>query len=428
MSEIGTTVVNRLRTLPGSDRVLTAVAGITSALVIVTLGLTLAGIGPWTNAQVLDPDNNAAPSLYLTVLYGALVLLYLHNVFLLLTSRDRLYAHYTLYIVFLILHLVFYEGLLGNFDIHPPALWELMAGGVFANLSTVFIFQFARTLLVNTPDDNTFDAIMVAGIWLAILICGLAFAVQFWLTFLEPFLILGFGTVLLIKSIADGLRRSPAALLFALSWLANMVAYSYSWAAMVQPDAAAQPAFALVATLGDPESVIWVTGLTLEALLMSLVIGMRQRELRAAMQNAHAEALAAARQASKAEDSLHRLAATGAALKPDPENRDAFLGTLKQTILARMHDPTFDVAALAKAAATSPATLRRRLKAELNLTPAAFLRQVRLEHARGLLESQRVSTVAEAAQKSGFSSLSNFSKIYQDSFGRKPQAVLKTGQ
>lgn len=420
--------VERVIVLAGSARALHWIAGVTTASVPLILALTLMGIGPWGTVQSPELATFQPPSLYLIALYTALILLYVHNMFLLFTARDALYRHYSFYIAFLILHLLFYERLLGNFGIHPPPLWEVVAGVVFANLSTVYIFQFARVLLVNKPEDKAFDTVMVVGIWLSILICGLAFAVQYWVTYLDPVLTLGFGAVLLVKSVRDGLTRSPAALMFAFSWLANMISYAYSWVAMIQPDAASHPAFAWVATLGDPESVIWVTGLTLEALLMSLVIGMRQREVHQETQDAHAEALASAENAVRSKDALHRMTATASALKPDGNGDDAFLSGLKDAVLARMDDLSFDVAALAKAAATSPATLRRRVKAQVGLTPAEFLRQVRLDHARGLLESQQVRTVAEAAQQSGFSNLSHFSKIYQDSFGQQPQAVLKTGQ
>lgn len=69
---------------------------------------------------------------------------------------------------------------------------------------------------------------------------------------------------------------------------------------------------------------------------------------------------------------------------------------------ARTHLATgFDIAALARAAGTSPRTLARRLDAALNLSPIAFVQSLRLEHAINLLETSSLS-MAEIATRVGY--------------------------
>jgi len=104
-----------------------------------------------------------------------------------------------------------------------------------------------------------------------------------------------------------------------------------------------------------------------------------------------------------------------------------------QTLLARLRglaslsiaDPAFDPAALAAGARLSERTLYRRLKELTGLTPAAWLREQRLEYARRLLESGARPTVAQVAYAAGFVNADYFGQLYFQRFGCRPSDHLR---
>ena len=92
----------------------------------------------------------------------------------------------------------------------------------------------------------------------------------------------------------------------------------------------------------------------------------------------------------------------------------AFVRRVQAAITAQLADADFDVAALAAELFMSKRTLQRRM-AELTGFPAgAYLRHVRLLHAKELLERNAYHTLSEVARAVGFQNVSNFSKQYRD--------------
>lgn len=96
------------------------------------------------------------------------------------------------------------------------------------------------------------------------------------------------------------------------------------------------------------------------------------------------------------------------------------LSRLRAETEAALADEDFGPARLAAAVCLSERTLYRRLKELTGLTPAAFVREVRLLQARHLLETRAVATVAEAAFAAGFANASHFGRVYAERFGRTP--------
>ena len=80
----------------------------------------------------------------------------------------------------------------------------------------------------------------------------------------------------------------------------------------------------------------------------------------------------------------------------------------------------FGPAELARLFDLSERTLYRRLGELAGLTPAAWLRELRLDQARQLLEAGRFGSVAEVADAVGFASAKYFSACYAERFGRRP--------
>lgn len=98
---------------------------------------------------------------------------------------------------------------------------------------------------------------------------------------------------------------------------------------------------------------------------------------------------------------------------------EQFLRTVRSQIEQHYADPGFNVEQLAEELNVSSVQLRRKLKALTNQTVIEFIRNYRLEKAAELL-ARRAGSVSEIALQLGFESLPNFSKVFQEKYGRKP--------
>ncbi|MGW8484394.1 helix-turn-helix domain-containing protein [Microbacterium sp. NPDC055903] len=107
--------------------------------------------------------------------------------------------------------------------------------------------------------------------------------------------------------------------------------------------------------------------------------------------------------------------ASGASAPPTAPPR-----SIRAVIHAHFTDPSFDALELAVRTRMPLRTLQA-LCARRGFTPAAEIRRVRLEHARGLLEAG--SAVRAAAHASGFLDAETFSRAFRRHFGMPPSAV-----
>ncbi|TVR92926.1 MAG: hybrid sensor histidine kinase/response regulator [Wenzhouxiangellaceae bacterium] len=97
-----------------------------------------------------------------------------------------------------------------------------------------------------------------------------------------------------------------------------------------------------------------------------------------------------------------------------------FLAAVRRHVAARFQDPGYGVEQLAEQANVERRTLQRKLKAMTGLTPAAFIRHQRLQHAMALLESTELS-VNQIALDSGFASAQHFTRLFSKQYGSPPQ-------
>ena len=123
---------------------------------------------------------------------------------------------------------------------------------------------------------------------------------------------------------------------------------------------------------------------------------------------------------------LARVAAPGPpppaqSVTPDPS---AFLEKLEAVALAHLDDTDFGAARLAKRFGLSQRQLQRRLREETGRTPAAWLRELRLQRAQELLRGGEVETVGEAAAQVGMSR-SYLSRLYAQWAGRAASEDLQ---
>lgn len=108
---------------------------------------------------------------------------------------------------------------------------------------------------------------------------------------------------------------------------------------------------------------------------------------------------------------------------------DHLLPAATQALSARLRamvrqapDGDWSAGAVARLLAVSIPTLHRRLRAE-GTTLRAEVESARLEHGHTLLTSRQVSTVTEAALRSGYGSPSRFASRFRQRFGANPSAL-----
>lgn len=87
------------------------------------------------------------------------------------------------------------------------------------------------------------------------------------------------------------------------------------------------------------------------------------------------------------------------------------------------------IARLARATAASARSIFYHFKNSRGQSPMSFVKQVRLEHAREMLESSGTNrSVTEIAVDCGFGNLGHFAGDYLKRFGERPSDTLKRGR
>ena len=97
----------------------------------------------------------------------------------------------------------------------------------------------------------------------------------------------------------------------------------------------------------------------------------------------------------------------------------AFLERVNDLIRKNLDDETFDTAALCRAMTMSRTQLFRKLKPLIRQAPAHYIRILRLEKAKELLESSDLN-ICEVTFKTGFQSQSHFAKAFTKQYGIAP--------
>lgn len=105
----------------------------------------------------------------------------------------------------------------------------------------------------------------------------------------------------------------------------------------------------------------------------------------------------------------------------EPADRQ-FVERLRQTIVQHIADASFGIVDLAGSVFLSERQFRRKLTALTGMSPIDFVRQVRLLHAKKLIEQQTYETIAEVAAASGFNNPAYFARLFKKLFGFAPNA------
>ena len=109
----------------------------------------------------------------------------------------------------------------------------------------------------------------------------------------------------------------------------------------------------------------------------------------------------------------------------DLEDKDAaFMNKVLFYIEQHLEDASFNSMRLSRALNLSESQLYRKLKATTDASTAVFIRRVRLQKAKTLLQNSEY-TVSEIAYQTGFNSPGWFSRAFKEEFGYAPNEIRK---
>lgn len=117
-------------------------------------------------------------------------------------------------------------------------------------------------------------------------------------------------------------------------------------------------------------------------------------------------------------------------LPPEPTEdkglqiEDAFLLRIRGIVEERLSDSSFEIDQLARLAGMSRSQLFRKIKALTGQSPSLFIRAIRLQRGRELLETTEMN-VSEVAYEVGFSTPAYFSDAFTETYGIRPSQVKK---
>ncbi|MDH3649346.1 MAG: helix-turn-helix domain-containing protein [Saprospiraceae bacterium] len=107
--------------------------------------------------------------------------------------------------------------------------------------------------------------------------------------------------------------------------------------------------------------------------------------------------------------------------KPPPKS-DGFLNLVHQTLETHLSDENFGIAELCEILNISRAQLHRKLKKMTGRSTSHYIRSLRLDIAKDMLEKAELN-VSEVAFSVGFSSANYFSKVFKAEFGYTPKEL-----
>lgn len=102
-----------------------------------------------------------------------------------------------------------------------------------------------------------------------------------------------------------------------------------------------------------------------------------------------------------------------------------FLTNVEEVVFRAIPDSNYGVFQMAVELKVSQRHLYRKIKSVTGLSPLQFIREIRLQKARLLLENHEKETIAEVMYAVGFQQSNHFAKIYKKRFGRLPSEHFK---
>lgn len=399
---------------------------------------------PTMTAVIMSPDmflGWSTLSLTLTAVFlGYVATIALLSIALFRHVDARFYRYYALYMLCFFSFSFIYDGWLHKFaGVSQPVavlmpIAEFVAGlGVFANI------QYCRVLLNIDEDPPVWRRLFMLLSGLAIIATCLA-VVDPWRLSL-PLHLAFFGSPLVLlavalKKVADGLPQATpvSGSLLALTSGLFIAVYGFIFPADI-----AKAASVYDVLLATPLKWGYYFAILGETTFMMIAISTMLKAIQVQKNTALTEITdlqlnmsAVAKQNAKiSKTASERIGQLEATLTMDSRKdlhapvEKRFLDQATDCILRHIADEKFGARQLAEQLGTSEKTLGRRLKQLQNLSPAAFIRSIRLNRSRELILLRQRNSVAEVAHATGFTSVSHFAKLYRQQFNETPSQSFK---
>lgn len=107
-------------------------------------------------------------------------------------------------------------------------------------------------------------------------------------------------------------------------------------------------------------------------------------------------------------------------IKLNPQDQ-SWLKDLEDSVIKNMNNSLFSLDHIAASLNISSRTLNRKLKALTALTPAEYIKEVRMHAAKNLVTNEQIWSLKELANKVGFTDPDYFAKQYKSRFGVLPR-------
>ena len=108
-----------------------------------------------------------------------------------------------------------------------------------------------------------------------------------------------------------------------------------------------------------------------------------------------------------------------ASLEKNRPHEAAFMQKINTLIRVNLEDENFGTGDLCKAMFLSRTQLFRKMKSLIDEAPANYIKKIRLQNAKKLLETTEL-TISEVAYKSGFQTINHFTKVFKEEYGIPP--------
>ena len=111
-----------------------------------------------------------------------------------------------------------------------------------------------------------------------------------------------------------------------------------------------------------------------------------------------------------------------------PSAQERFLIEVIKIVEEHLAEEGFGVEQLADALSLSSRQLLRKLQSITGQTATVFIRKIRLQKARQMVEARSVESVSEVAYAVGFNHLSYFAKAFKEEHGVNPSEMWDRGK
>ena len=116
-----------------------------------------------------------------------------------------------------------------------------------------------------------------------------------------------------------------------------------------------------------------------------------------------------------------------ATLEQNRPQEAAFMQKINTLIKVNLENENFDTNALCSAMSMSRTQLFRRMTSLIRQAPANYIKSIRLQKAKEMLETADL-TVSEIAFRTGFQTVSHFTKIFKKQYGIQPSVFRRSNK